>query len=155
MTKVFSPEATAAIAEFEARYPQRWMAVWRVEPFARLGSLPVAAGLIVDWTSKEEAFAAAIKSMSLRENTEETIDGITNKYISVCLEGVFVLLLRSFELLRTVEEHQTNCVTENTIESVYHFRDGHWRHIWGAPIGEFGFKAPDEPLDMRWVNSVK
>jgi hypothetical protein len=124
----------AAVVEFERVYPQTYSAVWRVEPYAVLGDdLPVSAGVIIDKTHKQFAIKTMIQSMLSRENTEEKReDGCTYRYISICVEGVFVLLLRSAQLLvvKDGEGHETR-VTDNVIESIYRFREGEWRHLWG------------------------
>jgi len=121
-----------AAEEFEQVYPQTFCAVWRVEPYAVLGgSLPVSAGTIADWTSKKGAINALIKSMLSRENTEKTTEGVTDKFYTICVEGVFVLLLRRLLLKQITKYQQETRVFDRTIESIYRFRDGTWRHIWG------------------------
>lgn len=150
-----------AVAEFDKLYPQTWSAVWRVEPYVTLGrdlsvsgvSLPVAAGLIIKDVSKKEAVEALLKSMRACENTEDKVGDVTHKYISICTEGVFVLLLRNITLLVSEDEFQRKTrIYDNNIESIYRFRDGAWRHIWGDPFFEM---APDVDRARAWANSVR
>lgn len=126
--------ALKAEAAFEKAYPQSFSAYWRAEPPMEAGSLSLlcSAGVLIENATRQSAIAKLVETMNMREDREEERDGCTYRNQSVCKEGVFVILSRSILLLSMKDESEREMhAVDRTIESIYRFRDGAWRHIWG------------------------
>lgn len=118
MTPEENDIASEATKEFEALYPQQYMAVVRLDPHH--GTYLNTVGTVSEWTDKKYAIDLAISAMNGLKGSEEP--------------DTFLILLRKIRLGTAQTKVSKIKISDTTIESVYFFKNGKWKRVWGIPF---------------------